>query len=461
MPKIAGYTINSLIDTGGFSRVYTATQHGLDRAVAVKVLNSTFEDARQQATFERECKLMGQLSAHPNIVTVFASGMADDGRPAIIMELYTGTFRSDETLDIATVVDVGAKVADALQLIHEQRIVHRDIKPHNIFISQHGEPAIGDFGISSLSTERTHTGTAGFSINYAPPEVFEDGNAGAASDIYSLGATLYQLASGEVPFPHTGDPADQMRSTVHKIISAPPPHLRRSDDTDGLDRLLRRCMAKDVADRPASAADVAAELRRIQTDVGRPRPRPSSAPATPQTRPQEATTDKTIARRASSSESVAAIRDRDASHVAEPSDPPAAKPASRRAFIVGGAIAAAVLATSAVVIALGFGSGDENTAAQTTAVQNEAVERDFVVLQPPANLVVEQEQSGAYRISWDSAGDDLKYQVHLVGSNENRFTDDTSYSWTQAGESSSCFEVRTVNAEETRVSQGAAGPECA
>ena len=204
LPTIDGFTVEELIDTGGFSRVFRATQHGLDRPVAVKVLNSTLQDERQQRVFERECKVMGRLSNHPNIVTVYAPAFTDDMKPCIVMELYRGTFRNQGVLDVKQVVDVGAKLADALDAIHEEGIVHRDIKPHNVFVSDRGEPAIGDFGISSIDTERTVTGAAAFSVNYAPPEVFEEGGAEAPGDVYALGATLYQLATGEVPFPHTG-----------------------------------------------------------------------------------------------------------------------------------------------------------------------------------------------------------------------------------------------------------------
>lgn len=463
LPLLDGYTIEEIIDTGGFSRVYRARQHGLDRHVAVKVLNSSFEDERQQRTFERECKVMGQLSTHQNIVTVFASAITSDGHPSIIMELYEGTYRADEQLPIPEVVDVGAKVADALQAIHERGIVHRDIKPHNIFISAHGQPAVGDFGISSIESERTVTGGTGFSINYAPPEVFEDCGAGAPGDIYSLGATLYQLASGEVPFPHNGDPVDRMRSTIHKIITAPPPSLRRSDAPDDLDRLLRRCMAKDPLDRPGSADDVAQELRRIQSKIGVPQRTPSRMPTDrPAHTPAQ---DETVERRSTQTDTVTVARDRarptdhlddEASSRSDPHDH------GRRRWILGAAAIGALAVIAAGFATLGENNEGEGVDAPRTTTTASPV-RDFVVLAAPLDLEVERlGDSAAYEIRWSEPQDGVAFQIHLLGTTENRFTDEVSYTWTfDEMVDTPCFEVRTVNAGRTRISQAAAGPVCA
>lgn len=479
VPSVDGYTVIEQIDAGGFSRVYRATQHGLERNVAVKILNASFEDERQQKTFERECRVMGQLSTHPNIVTVFASALTGHGHPCIIMELYEGTYRGDQQLDIAEVVDVGAKVADALQAIHDDGIVHRDIKPHNIFVSSHGQPAIGDFGISSIESERTVTGGAGFSINYAPPEVFEEGGAGAAGDVYSLGATLYQLASGEVPFPHTGDPSERTRATVHKIITATPPGLRRPDAPPELSRLLQRCMAKNPADRPASPAVVATELRKLQRQIGIPDPlsalkrvRGAVSPSVP---------DPTIDRAGATAEpsvrttgrahtptnatgGVTVVRDRAQPATNEPVDAetPTTAPASPRPLLIGGMAALAVIVVSTVAISLLGGGSSDEPEATSTAADPTTTAAPFVVLDPPDDLTVERPSEGVYQLSWTAEEGDVDYQILLVGGSETRFSDEDEYSWQVADDSgSACFEVRTVNSERTRVSQSAAGPVCA
>lgn len=472
LPQIDGFTVEREIGTGGFSRVYRATQHGLERPVAIKVLNAGFEDERQQRTFERECRVMGQLSTHPNIVTVFASAMTNDGHPCIVMELYEGTYRSDEQLSIPEVVDVGVKIAGALQTIHDGGIVHRDIKPHNIFVSAHGEPAIGDFGISSIDSERTVTGGAGFSINYAPPEVFEDAVVGAAGDVYSLGATLYQLASGEVPFPHTGDPAEKTRATVHKIITAPPPSLVRSDAPPELDRLLRRCMAKRRDDRPARASDVAESLLTIQASVGRPSPR-KTVQRFRETgdggRPGSRTSDEPFASQPPERTSgVTVVRDR--LRPPQPIDEDdgreeAASTGRPRGLLVGLAVSVAILVISglAIVVSQG-GSDDGEAAAASTTVPPTTVDR-FQVLRAPSDLSVTSTGDRVYELTWSSTQDDVSFQILLIGSGENRIADTTSYTWTlgddpAANDGPVCFEVRTTNDEATRVSQTAAGPVC-
>ena len=172
--------------------------------------------------------------------------------------VYRGTFRNQGVLDVKQVVDVGAKLADALDAIHEEGIVHRDIKPHNVFVSD-GASRRSVTGISSIETERTVTGAAGFSVNYAPPEAFEEGGAEAPGDVYALGATLYQLATGKCLSRIPGPESDRLRATVHKIITAPPAVAAGRRCAEALDRLLRRCMAKRPEDRPASAREVAAE----------------------------------------------------------------------------------------------------------------------------------------------------------------------------------------------------------
>ena len=467
LPIVDGYTIEELIDRGGFSRVYRATQHGLDRPVAIKILNTTFEDERQRAVFERECRVMGRLSTHPNIVTVFASAITDDGRPAIVMELYAGTFRRVGSLSVAEVVDVGIKIADALQAIHDDGIIHRDIKPHNVFVSDRGEPAVGDFGISSIENERTVTGAAGFSINYAPPEVFEDDGAGTAGDIYSLGATLYHLIAGDVPFPHTGDESDRMRSTVSKIIASPPPSLGQPDVPPQLDRLIRRCMAKAPADRPTDANTVAQQLRALQPAVGFPDRRSASspnrvAPRTDGDRPGSDIVDPTVQRRLttiSQGSPGRVVPDDDDRFSADPTR--AGSAIDRRRLLLGAVGILTLVIAGTTVAIIGKGPTAETT---PTVVTTTPPARDFVSLRPPIDVVVQRRSDRAFEIDWTVDDPDLKYQILAVGTSENRIVDRPPYVWKtddENPESATCFQIRTLNQSETRASQAASSPTCA
>ncbi len=200
--SVEGFGDLERIGSGGFSVVYRARQLSMNREVAIKVLNAGFATEAERRTFERECHALGQLSHHPNIVTVFSDAITTDGRPCIVMELYRTTYRQRiaETgpIGIAEALSTGVRVAGALHVAHTHGVLHRDIKPHNIFVSQYGEPALGDFGISTLDDERSHSGASGLSVAYAAPEILEDAKAEVTSDVYALAATLYHLVAGSV-----------------------------------------------------------------------------------------------------------------------------------------------------------------------------------------------------------------------------------------------------------------------
>ena len=142
-------------------------------------------------------------------------------------------------------------------------MLHRDIKPHNIFVSQYGEPALGDFGISTLDDERSHSGASGLSVAYAAPEILEDAKAEVTSDVYALAATLYHLVAGSSPFA-----SNELRTTVRRILTETPAAIARPDSPPGLSRVLIRTMSKDPADRPASAYEFAEMLREVQARAG-------------------------------------------------------------------------------------------------------------------------------------------------------------------------------------------------
>ncbi len=262
-----GYENFTKIGSGGFSTVYRARQVSMGRDVAVKVLHADVTSELERKTFERECRAVGLLSGHPNIVTVFSEGFTDLGQPAIVMELYSGNYRDrlERTgpLPIPEVLELGVKIASALEAAHEGGVLHRDIKPHNMFVSGYGEPALGDFGISTLDDERSVSAASGLSVAYAAPEVLEDAKATAASDIYSLAASLHHLADGSPPFA-----SKQLRTTVRRILTEPPAPFSREGVPTSLVDTLARAMAKEPADRFRSAADLAEALRSVQRTMG-------------------------------------------------------------------------------------------------------------------------------------------------------------------------------------------------
>ncbi|MEO5902074.1 MAG: protein kinase [Ilumatobacteraceae bacterium] len=263
---IDGFTDLVPIGAGGFSVVYRAFEAALERHVAVKVLNASFTSDRERRDFERECKALGQLN-HPDVVTVYRPAITADGRACIVMALYERNFRDQlgegGPLSPVELLDVGIRMAVALHVAHQRGVLHRDVKPHNIFRSAYGDPALGDFGISTLADERSHDRSTALSIAYVAPEILEDGPPTAQADVYSLGATLHHLATGHVPFE-----SRDLSAAVKRILHDDPPALGRADLPASFERAMRMAMAKDPAQRPADARAFAEVLREVQARAG-------------------------------------------------------------------------------------------------------------------------------------------------------------------------------------------------
>lgn len=270
--SVDGYDEIEEVGVGGHAHVYRAHESAFGRPVALKALAAQMSDPHDRQAFERECQAIGSVSHHPNIVTVYAATYSRDGRPVIAMEYFDeGTLadrlRREGSLPARDVVHIGVDIAGALATAHAQGIYHRDIKPQNIFCSSLGSVALGDFGISSFADEVTVLGSGGFTVHYAPPEVIEGASASAATDIYSLGATLYTLAAGQQPFPR--GPGQSMADLARLILMAPrAPRLMIDDMPEGLDLILADAMDPDAQQRIASAVALGRRLQRIQLNEG-------------------------------------------------------------------------------------------------------------------------------------------------------------------------------------------------
>ena len=271
-PAIPGLDDLVLIGNGGFADVYRARQPRFDRVVAVKVLRTPMRDEHVQAQFQRECSAAGRLTGHPNIVTVFQSGfLTNDGRPYIVMEWMEGGSLEDRLrlgpLPAAEVLRTGVKLCGALQTAHEAGVMHRDVKPANILVSAFGEPALADFGISSISSGTGMTSKLdALSPLYAAPEIIEGAPASASADVYALASSLYALLAGGPAF--AGPEGEPMMTLVVRVLGEDVPPIVRSEVPRPVTDVVAAAMAKTPRDRPGSAAEFGEMLRRVQVETG-------------------------------------------------------------------------------------------------------------------------------------------------------------------------------------------------
>ena len=198
----AGFDDVVEIGRGGFAVVYRSYQSLLERTVALKVLTSDL-DADNRDRFLREQRAMGRLSGHPHIVTILHVDATAGGRPFIVMPYYgKGSLQTlisrDGPLDWREIVSIGVKLADALEASHRAGILHRDVKPANILLTDYGEPQLSDFGIARIAGAfETGTGVITGSPASTAPEVLKGATPTAASDVSSLGATRFSALTGQ------------------------------------------------------------------------------------------------------------------------------------------------------------------------------------------------------------------------------------------------------------------------
>ncbi|WP_213571296.1 protein kinase [Rhodococcus sp. USK13] len=269
----AGFVDAQQIGRGGFGVVYRCTQTGLDRTVAVKVLTVEL-DEENRARFFREQRAMGRLTGHPNIVNVLQVGATDSGLPYIVMPYHPGDsldgrIRRQGPLPLSEALRVGVKLAGAVQTAHRLGIVHRDVKPSNILLTEYGEPELTDFGIAHIAGGfETATGVVTGSPAYTAPEVLGGDPPGPAADIYALGATLFSALTGHAAFERrSGEKvvAQFLRITTHEV-----PDPREHGIPDDVSAVIARAMAREPGQRPATASDFGEQLRALQRDHNLP-----------------------------------------------------------------------------------------------------------------------------------------------------------------------------------------------
>ena len=256
------------IGHGGFGTVYSGWQEALHRKVAVKVLSSASGDADAASRLQREGMAMGALSHHPNVVPVYATGSVDD-RLYLVMPLLADGSLADQLasgpLRPAEVVTLGCDLADALAAAHEAGVLHRDVKPANVLRTPHGTYQLADFGVARFVDATQTLGVSLMAtVAYAAPEVLDGKPATAASDVYSLGATLHAALRGRPPY--ESGPDDAPIALAVRVLTTAPPDLRAEGVPVALAEVVERAMAREVTDRHPSAAALRDALEALDLD---------------------------------------------------------------------------------------------------------------------------------------------------------------------------------------------------
>jgi eukaryotic-like serine/threonine-protein kinase len=261
------YRLHERLGRGGFGEVWRAEDTALGRDVAVKTLLFARRDESGLKRFEREARALARLN-HPNVVAVFDTGV-DGDTGYLVMQLLSGPSlgallgqRGPLPVDLA--VEYARQAAAGLSAAHHAGLVHRDVSPANLILDSAGTVKLADFGVARLddsSMPLTVSGTVFATPGYVSPEQAAGRPADARSDLYALGCVLYTLIAGEPPFT-----AEHPIGVVQQHLTSPPPHIgaRHAAVSAALDDLLTALLAKDPADRPASADGVAARLAALR-----------------------------------------------------------------------------------------------------------------------------------------------------------------------------------------------------
>jgi serine/threonine protein kinase len=271
---IGKYKILETIGSGGFGTVYRAEDTWIDKKVALKVPHKQGVDFGELL---REPRLLASLN-HPNIVTILTAEKQDNVF-FIVMEFVPGEtleaiIAREGALDVARALDYTCQISNAVDHAHRQGVLHRDLRPSNVLVTENGMLKVADFGTSRFLEIAAHGTTVIGSPPYMAPEQFH-GKAVFASDIYSLGVTMYQMLTGMLPY-DTPSPADLERLMTGDLVS--PPRLKNSKIPKAINDIVMRAMAPDIHARYQRAGELLDDVLAARASGPRRTPRAAAEP---------------------------------------------------------------------------------------------------------------------------------------------------------------------------------------
>jgi len=274
---IGKYKILSTIGSGGFGTVYLAEDTWIDKKVALKVPHRQGVDFGELL---REPRLLASLN-HPNIVTILTAEKQENVF-FIVMEFVPGEtleaiVTREGALDVSRALDYTCQICNAVDHAHRQNVLHRDLRPSNVLVDERGLVKVADFGTSRFLEIAAHGTTVIGSPPYMAPEQFH-GKAVFASDVYSLGVTMYQMLTGDLPY-ESPSPADLDRLMRGELVT--PPRLRNPKIPKAINDIVMRAMAPDIPARYQRASDLLDDVLAARAPVARSRRRTPPTPEPP------------------------------------------------------------------------------------------------------------------------------------------------------------------------------------
>lgn len=267
--QVGVYRLTDFLGEGGMGQVYRGIHSAIGRVVAIKVLNASLADQSFVERFRNEARIQASLQ-HPNIAMLY-DFLDHGGQPCIVMEYIEGhtltqRIRECQAIPVKEALRIFQSVAEALEYVHSQGVIHRDIKSNNIKITPTGQVKVLDFGIAKSGSSPSLTMTGGFvgTLQYLSPEQFKGERANVRTDIWALGVLLYEMVTGHMPF--EAETVGSLLEKISKCSYAQPSALNASIPRD-VQSVICRCLKKSPSDRYGSASELLLDVKRCASEI--------------------------------------------------------------------------------------------------------------------------------------------------------------------------------------------------